>query len=570
MAEQASARVMTHPSLMWQNHTDLAINVPGQVLYEEITADSTSTSGFSFNFRSPADNALLDNCVIMEYKFTVYGATRDAANNSTDWVNSLARICGATAIAETKHDEWHFAFRQCFPFARAMQNLSVTINGSNFNVQPVYWLDALNRLYFSEEEAETICSSSGGAFDGPYPGPEGYYKLSTGSTVGAQTRINTSGHAATANIASTDIPDAGAGKAVHNVGLEKRWQRFYDMIVDKYGTIATKGTADDADARRGIFARADQVWVGLAAGDGDNDGTGFEITVYERLPIAPFLFHNSKDARMSIPNIRQVNITGQFATNLISQVFQGEGNGNVTTALAGTTPSLIEKKIKFGDNKLKLHTRWYLTNNSIPPVVRIRAPKYLQYLQELSWNQTSTVGAQGPVEATFSNIQLDAIPDKFFIFVRRKQEDYQMTFPSEFYLSIKAITLTIGGSSGRLTSLMPYQMYENFLRQSAHGGEKKLAFDEWYKYHCVAILDAADIGLVAGPGYNYKTNLTVKLSLESHWNIPSVYNRRNCPLVPSNVLRKFNIVVLCCYNQHYIELNSSGGSKSGMTMIPRM
>ena len=143
-------------------------------------------------------------------------------------------------------------------------------------------------------------------------------------------------------------------------------------------------------------------------------------------------------------------------------------------------------------------------------------------------------------------------------------------YPSEFYLSIKSISLTIGGSSGRLTSLTANQMYDNFLKQAAHGGESKLSFDEWYKWHCVAVLDASDIGLVAGPGYNYKTNLTVKLDLESNWGIQGLYNRPGHEMVANAVATDFRIVVLCCYNQHYIELNSSGGSKSGMTMIPRM
>jgi hypothetical protein len=568
MAEQASARVMTHPSLMWQNHTDLAINVPGQVLYEEITADSTSTSGFSFNFRSPADNALLDNCVIIEYPCFIYNST---APNSDVWTTDLENLGGATAVNETRMDETLIAFRQCFAFARALQNLSVTINGSNFNVQPIYWLDALNRLYFSEEEASTICTSSGGEFDGPYPGPEPYFRLAGGSTnpgAGDNARFQPGGHMHQANAVASDIP-IGNGYSFFNEGLEKRYQRFLDRLYSEGATFGNKAPYRDtntADGRAGIVARADGAITKVTV---VNNNDGVKVTVYERLPIAPFLFHNSKDARMSIPNIRQINITAQFATNVWNHVLQGEANGQL--ASAGFQDADNIKKISFMTEKCKLHTRWFLTNNSIPPVVRIRAPKYLQYLQQITYNRTGAGAHSGPEatqEFTFSNIQLDAIPDKFFIFAKRIQDEYTMAMPSEFYLSIASITLTIGGSSGRLTSLTPYQMYESFLRQSAHGGEKKLSFQDWYKFRCCAVLDAADIGLVAGPGYNYKTNMTVKLKLESYWDIQGIYNRRDCPLLQAN--SNFNIVVLCCYNQHYIELNSSGGSKSGLTMIPRM
>jgi len=36
------------------------------------------------------------------------------------------------------------------------------------------------------------------------------------------------------------------------------------------------------------------------------------------------------------------------------------------------------------------------------------------------------------------------------------------------------------------------------------------------------------------------------------------------------VAKKYDFIVLCQYNHHWIELNSSGGSKSGMTMVPRL
>lgn len=570
--EREQARILTHPSLMWQNHTDLAINVPGQVLYEEVTADSTSTSGFSFNFRSPADNALMDNCVIIEYPITIVAAS---VNYRTD----LNRYGGATLIDEARMQEVACAFRQCFAFARAIQNLSVTINGSNFNVQPIYWLDALNRLYFSEEEAATICSGSGGEFDGPYPDAQPYYLLakdSTGTAADAATNVlhmSVGGNRLNASGLTTDIP-VGTSRAYYNEGFDARWQRFLERVYDKYALRGTKAAGNsapggNADGRANIVAATDAA-ITVETIDG-NANTGYSFVIYERLPIAPFLFHNSKDARMSIPNIRQVNITAQFATKLIENLLQGPFNGTLVDGVQSAAANA--KSLSFNSEKCKLHCKWYLTSSAIPPIVRLRAPKYQQYIKEISFNSGAARNGPQPAAAkeySFSNIQLDSIPDKFFIMVSRKPDEFSSNYPSEFYLSIKDITLTIGGSSGRLTSMNSYQMYENFLRQSAHGGEKKLCYDDWYKWHCCAILDAADIGLVAGPGYNYKTNLTVKLNVESYWSLPGIYNKRNYQMIQDNTATAFNVIVLCCYNQHYIELNSSGGSKSGMTMIPRM
>jgi hypothetical protein len=569
-SEPQAAR-MTHPSLMWQPHQPIAIDVPGQVLYEEVTADSTSTSGFTFNFRSPADNALMDNCVIIEYPISItVQATADDAY-SADYRADLQGIGGATAVNADRMDELQLAFRQCFAIARAIQNLSVTINGSNFNVQPIYWLDALNRLYFSEEEARTICSSSGGEFDGPWPTGIAAYRTDqtqrAGNANANAVKVNFCGIQTEADDFVRGVPD----KSFINEGLEKRWNRFLTRIYEKYANRTAKAelsATDNATDRAGRVAVADGAITCETAGGVAN--SAFTFSLFERLPIAPFLFHNSKDARMSIPNIRQVNITAQFATDMWKHVLQGQGNGQL---IAGVTraPVLYKRIAILNDAKCKLHCRWYLTDAGIPPVVTLRAPKYQQYIQAITYNPGATgIGPGATASRSFSNIQLDSIPDKFFIFVSKRPESFHCQYPSEFYLSIKNITLTIGGSSGRLTSLTSYQMYENFLKLSAHGGESKLNYEDWYKFHCVAILDAADIGLVAGAGYNYKTNLTVNLDVESYWDLQGIYGRRREAMTIPNGDNLFNIIVLCCYNQHYIQLNSSGGSKSGMTMVPRM
>jgi len=571
--QQEQSSINLDPSLEWDTYYDYATKVPSQVLYEEITADSVNQSGYTFNFRSPADNALMDNDLIIEYELKI---------SKTNWGIFMQRLGGATRLnrnaadnAELANDaaisnEMSIAFRQCFPMARAIQNLSVTINGSNFNVQPVYWIDALNRLYFSEEDAANFCSTSGGEFDGKHPGPEPFYILAQNSMVPtadvatSALYYNPGGVAMNNNTASSGIPLNCDD--YYNKGLEARWQKMISRIYEAGSTKGTKTylqTNNTTNTNAGIVAAVDGVL---------NNNDEFSLKVYERLPIAPFLFHPSKDQKMSIPNIKQINISAQFVTgDLYKHVLQGNGDGQLGANGARVDPTVSPALTV---SNCKLHCKWRLSDIAIPPVVRIPAPKYLQYIQSESIAPSSAPTVAGPTaisSRTFSNIQLDAIPDKFFIFIRRRESDYEMTYPSEFCLSIKEITLTIGGSSGRLTSFNAAQMYSNFLRYSAHGGEKKLDFDTWYKYRCVYCLDASDIGLVAGAGYNYKTSMTVKVSPESYWFIPGIYNRRDMPyLSDNNTARDFDFVVLCQYNHHWIELNSSGGSKSGMTMIPRL
>lgn len=575
---QPTSNIEIDDSLMWINYMDSAQKVPGQVLYEEITADSNSTSGFTFNFRSPADNALLDNEIIIEYQFTL---------SKTNIAQYFRQLGGITAIGNDNLKELFIAPRQCFPVARAIQNFSVTINGSNFNVQPVYWLDVMNRLYFSEEDAKTFCSTSGGEFDSADPrhtAPWRMLRTASGDGTGvvdpATLVMNYAGLRNAATDYVSNIP-----LMQNDIGNRGLWNRFYRFLLQYYNNKC-RGSADanydwdylggagndeyrvkDNADRKGNLIRTDLL--------GDTENGSISFSLFERLPIAPFVFHPSKDPRMSIPNIKQINITAQFVANdLVNHIFQGDANG-VFGGEGDFIAATNAPSIAFQSNKsVKLHCKWRLTDMAIPPVIRIPAPKYLQYIKSLDLagidaTSTSNSGSVDLGSVTFSNIQLDAIPDKFFIYVKRANTDWRMCMPSEYQLSISTITLTIGGSSGRLTSMNSVQMYDNFLKHSAHGGENKLKYDEWYRYRCCAILEASDIGLIAGAGYNYKTNLTVKVNLESFWDIKPAFNSERVLYLDENTA-KFDFVVLCCYNHHWIELNSSGGSKSGMTMVPRL
>lgn len=580
MAAEPQASIQLDDSLMWENYIDSASKIPNQVLYQEVESDQYNQSGFTFHFRSPADNALLDNEVIIKYPVTLTSAGLARATKLLRGKNRTRNV-----------DHWllSVAFRQCCCVARSIQNLSVTINGSNFNVQPLYWLDALNRLYFSEEEARTICSTSGGGtFDGDFPGP---FSVATAGIRRGDLEANNDGNVYGANFGETvSIGNASApatGDGV-NRGFDERVRIFIDRLLASSENQAALGV----DHRQ-----ADQYELAVNAVDIESvvPGAKWSFELYERLPIPPFLFHPSKDPKMSIPNIRTVSITAQFVANrLLENMVQGEYNGFVR--------SNGEFTARQNQNDLELHLtntidgayavdqygyrgnvtytgklpasatlmlKWRLTDMQIPPVVRIPCPRYVQYLKPITG--TGTVAAENtPMtsQAVYSNIQLDSIPDKFIIFVRRKPEEFVGPYPSEMHLAIQDIKLTIGGASGRLTSLSPVQMYDNYIKYTQHGGESKLPFDPWYKYRCTCVLEPSDIGLVAGAGYNYKTNMTIQMSLKSFWNIPAKYNRVGLPYYINQL--GYYMVVLCLYNHQYLELNSSGGSRSGMTMIPRI
>lgn len=551
MSEQAA--IYTDDVLTWRSFQESATKVPNQVLYETISADSKNDNGFSFNFRGPADNALLDNEISIQYQFKL---------TSVGFITAMGKL-GFTNMTPTTDGLLAFpAFKQCFPVARCLQNLSVTINGSNFNVQPAYWIDVLNRLYFTEEEASTYCSTSGGEFDGPkrdYYSPAqclGIVRSGRGTgDVALDKEINLGGMAPVADKSVCTLPITNNIDA--NTGLWARMKRFYNQVAQQSFTYYNTPIVSQ------------QVYTDKILAGHDVNGTDtFTFTLTERIPIAPFVFHPSKDPKMSIPNIKQISINAQFRTNYYRALLQGTINGVI-----GVGGDVADRKaVTLELTDCNLLAKWYLTDLAIPPAIRLPAPKYQQYIENkvVTFSNTYARGPSSAADWTFSNIQLDSIPDKFIMFVRRSIDDEECGYPSEFNLSIKNITLTIGGASGRLMSLTPEQMYNNFLNYSHQNGGKKLDFDSWYKYSCAAILEPSDIGLIAGAGYNYKTNMTVKMGLESWWNSFRNYGTHGVPYTGGTNIMNFQMVILCCYNRHFIELNSMGGSKSGMSMIPRV
>ena len=114
MAGADTSNIELDESLMWENYADRATKVPSQVLYEQVTCDSANNTGFTFNFRSPADNALLDNDVVIEYNVTI---------TKTGYGTTLRHIGGGiVGLTPASIKELTCAFRQCFPVARAIQN----------------------------------------------------------------------------------------------------------------------------------------------------------------------------------------------------------------------------------------------------------------------------------------------------------------------------------------------------------------------------------------------------------------------------------------------------------------
>ena len=73
-----------------------------------------------------------------------------------------------------------------------------------------------------------------------------------------------------------------------------------------------------------------------------------------------------------------------------------------------------------------------------------------------------------------SNIQLDCVPDKLIIFVRKPVANLSC-FDTDSYLTIKQISINWNNQAGLLSSMSPEQLYRN----SILSGLGNLTWDEF-------------------------------------------------------------------------------------------
>jgi hypothetical protein len=189
--------------LKWQVYEPSVYEAPYLVYYMKQSADNFTSSGYSFNIKTPALGALLDPEAYISYSFKI---TQPDAENIQDLIYdrsglnpystdpssstpSIAALSTASVPAPSMFPhpraiagltQWDgttstrtsvpgairkFAFRQANIFQRAIQQIVLTVNGFTLNSEPWKWIDPLNRLMVSNSQSKHVFSGSGGAFD---------------------------------------------------------------------------------------------------------------------------------------------------------------------------------------------------------------------------------------------------------------------------------------------------------------------------------------------------------------------------------------------------------------------
>lgn len=581
--------VQTDQSLQWVDFEPIASKIPADIFYQSSTADSASTSGFSFYIVQPASNAMMDNEVYIEYTLQIANYPRnlmqsdatliagptasyylvppflttvaDTANtNPNPTLPAVADMLPAAnaSIGTAGGSGERVALRQCWPIARSFQNISVNINGTVISHQPVIWMDQFNRLYVSEEEAASLCTLSGGDFGcGEMVATSALDNLCVGSVMGNAGGDNT------ITVANLSALTLGTSICAGD--------DFYNPIIAPATGVATKGACNllpinkpnnkewrnygfENRFHRLVILNRDEQAANAAATA--RYAATFSVTVYERLPISPFLLYNSRDYKMSIPHVKTMNINVQFASLYNALILESSNSASTCTV----TPC-------DSTHQPKLHIKWYMARDPLPPSIRIPVNIIREYIYS---SQGSLMNAADVTvdnaTITFSNINLEGIPDLMLIYLARNYQNATINQPSEHNAEITSLMVTVAGTSGKLNALSTGELYSLWLRNVAHNGVYKMNYDKWRKRACVAALRPRDYGATFGPGMDYPIQISIQIGTTQWWNLPALFQRGNT--VYDTAAGQYNLYLVCVYNRFSLELNSSGGSRLDMLRMP--
>lgn len=219
-------------------------------------------------------------------------------------------------------------------------------------------------------------------------------------------------------------------------------------------------------------------------------GTALEYyvkyTVREPLLASPFMWCKSSHSGQGFYGIQNLNVVFNLSTDNTSRVWRS-GNlweSNAANPAVVSVQSYTNSKLIF--NFLTPKPSDMLSARNVVPYWEM--PRYLStqtasipYATRVATNASSlTILNPAQTRLTFTTTQLNQIPDKLLIFVR-KAKSSQLITDCDFALAIRQISLNFNNQSGILASATQDQLY----RYSVEAGSNQ-SWEEFRGYATVA------------------------------------------------------------------------------------
>jgi hypothetical protein len=552
-----------NPTLQIEEFAEQPDQIPMHVDYHEYTADTSNRSSSSWRIDSPGMGALLDSEAWIEYTLSLRSGLGGNApfeqmfikDNQTS-VDRGVRLC----------------LRQGYTMQRAMQSISLNINGTTLVERPDRYSDQVLRFYSMPQEVETIMTGSGGYLDDgfgfPYNQADDGLNNTQGAGVPAASAVIGFGQQAAAGETMVNAGPDTYGSFLINEGYSKRCTKFWKACRDA-------GAADSTPV----------------AGAGVQYPNIVNLKVWERVPVSPFMVYESRDMKRSIPHINQMTLTCNWNSSThtngqqLSMIFQGfEPPGG--SVYEGLNVSWFADAAIAGSVDPVLHLKWYMPpmGYRLPPQISIPIIDYQHFAKgEAKFSHDNTLAASAiQANKTYNNIRLEQMPDYLFIYVTPEQSNTNITEPSEHLLEITALDISADGDSGKMLNATSMDLYSMYVKNAMGREMFRPDYEKWRKHHCLVVLKPEDLGLRYSPGIRNPITLNLRLSYRSHWlsaNIePAGYDARvqgTAPLfelwgsTADPINKAPNINVLCEYRKYRLTLTEGGGSRRELLSLPK-
>lgn len=522
---------------------------PFDVIHMNEFSTSYDSTGTSFSLNSPGYNALLSRDVWVQYTFDIL---ENAAHSITDWFETY----GINSIPQTNLKA---ALRSGNVVARCMQRLNLNLNGVDFNYQPCYYVDVLNRLYVSNEQSSDEFSASGGRFDEGNHGHRTSHVTYLDITPGANqvddnfgAPFDFGGAVGIVNLPMFTVGNQAADGNSHvDIYLHQGWRIDQGATVNVNQDLVAnlrpnypvmyKFYNPGYDERVNLFAfNLRQTWnlntVPNAGAGGEfvstqNAALGananqtlWRITIYERLPCPLFKMYDNDNVHGVIPNISSIRFNIGFIEHMEDNMFSS------SVSHFNNSFDLLWRNMTTKD--CIIHSKWYVLQTPLPKEISIKFPIYITQVRPFTmpytmfdmYNVFNAFYQDIPLQE--NRIEFPAVPDLLLIFVKYNPTQNTMDTPDAYNSELIDFSFAFNRSNSKcynMKSIHYYQLWKNNLK---YKNAKLIGFEEWYKYCFVICLKPEDYGVKMENEYHLPCQYNITCTARNWFVTPGIMGYR--------------------------------------------
>lgn len=254
-----------------------------------------------------------------------------------------------------------------------------------------------------------------------------------------------------------------------------------------------------------------------------NDTCVVRFDLEEIIPLSP-LFWGHREVK-SLIGLDTLNISFQIRD--LSRMFSSWRYGN-NNAGDSTTLSFDFDESALGGALLEFIY--------IKPRANVPIPRMIHYpynnVKDFTIKSDPLIKGASATSQQFSNIQLQGVPKRLYIFVKRQESD-ETYYTTDTFARIDKITLDIGTRSGLLAECTPQALYRMAVKNGYQG-----SWDAWYSQVgsvlCIDFGSDISLDLLDAPGALRQMQISFKLDYTGLYNNAATSAVANSPEVVVN------------------------------------